>query len=113
MNLFKNKKMSKIEINCKNYSDFLIIGYGTYGTVYKAIDNRNGLYISIKEINKDKFKKQKEILKSQIKINKNKITNYYVKFKIFYIIIFCKHNSFFPPHLLHIVLKAKFTLEQN
>ena len=26
MNLFKNKKMSKIEINCKNYSDFLIIG---------------------------------------------------------------------------------------
>ena len=61
--------MSKeIELNCQNYSNFLKIGYGTYGTVYRATDNRNGLYVSIKKINKDKFKKEKGILKNEVEI---------------------------------------------
>ena len=60
--------MRKIEINCQNYSNFLRIGHGTYGTVYRATDDRNGLYVSIKEINKDKFKKEKGILKNEVNI---------------------------------------------
>ena len=54
--------MSKeIEINCQNYTNFLRIGHGSYGTVYRANDKRNGLYVSIKEFIKDRFKTQKEI----------------------------------------------------
>ena len=61
--------MSKeIELNCQNYSNFVKIGYGTYGTVYRATDNRNGLYVSIKEIIREKFKKEKEILKNEVDI---------------------------------------------
>ena len=60
--------MLKIELNCQTYSNFLRIGHGSYGNVYRAIDNRNGLYVSIKEIIKDKFKKEKGILKNEVEI---------------------------------------------
>jgi protein kinase len=67
--------MSKeIEINCKNYSNFIRIGHGTYGTVYRAIDKKNGLYVSIKEIVKERFNKPKEILEREVEIMK-KIKN--------------------------------------
>ena len=63
--------MSKeIELNCKNYSNFQRIGNGTYGTVYRAKDKKNGLYVSIKEIIKDKFDEPKEILKREVDIMK-------------------------------------------
>ena len=64
--------MSKeIEINCKNYSNFLKIGRGAYGTVYRAIDKNNKLYVAIKEITKDI---SKQILEREIEIMK-KIKN--------------------------------------
>ena len=48
--------MSKqIGINCKNYTNFLKIGNGTYGIVYRAKDKTNGLYVAIKEIIKERF----------------------------------------------------------
>ena len=54
--------MSKeIEINCKNYSNFIRIGHGTYGNVYRAIDKTNGIYVSIKEILIESYNKPKEI----------------------------------------------------
>ena len=60
--------MSKeIEINCKNYSNFLKIGRGAYGTVYRAIDKSNKLYVAIKEITKDI---SKQILEREIEIMK-------------------------------------------
>ena len=67
--------MSKeIEINCKNYSNFIRIGHGTYGNVYRAIDKNNGIYVSIKEIVKERFNKPKEILEREVEIMK-KIKN--------------------------------------
>ena len=65
------KKMSKqIEINCKNYTNFLKIGRGTYGIVYRAKDKTNGLYVAIKEIIKERIEHQKEIIEKEIEIMK-------------------------------------------
>ncbi len=93
--------MSKeIEINCKNYSNFLRIGYGTYGTVYRAIDKKNGLYVSIKEIIKEKFNKPKEILEREVNIMKKIQNENSVKVKeiietneYYYIVMeYCEYN---------------------
>ena len=64
----------KIEINCNNYSNFLKIGDRKYGTIYRAVDKKNGFYVSIKEIIKTKFDKPKEILEKELEIMK-KIKN--------------------------------------
>ena len=93
--------MSKeIEINCKNYSNFLRIGHGSYGTVYRAIDNRNGLYVSIKEIIKDNHTKEKEILQNELEImkkmeNDNSVNlKEYIESNDYYYIImdYCEYN---------------------
>ena len=45
---------NNIEKNCKNYSNFIKIGYGAYGIVYRATD-KNSSYVAIKEIIKERF----------------------------------------------------------
>ena len=60
--------MSKIEINCNNYSNFTRIGQGSYGTVFRAIDKKNGHYVSIKEMFKDRYLEAKEILQNEVDI---------------------------------------------
>ena len=93
--------MSKtIEINLENYKNFLRIGNGTYGTVYRAIDKRNGLYVSIKEIIKEKFDKAKELLQREIEIMKKikcensvNIIDVIEKNEYYYIIMeYCEYN---------------------
>ena len=44
--------MSNAAKDCSNYSNFVKIGIGTFGTVYLAKDKRNGCYVAIKEIMK-------------------------------------------------------------
>ena len=68
--------MSKIEINCKNYTNFQILGMGTIGTVYKAEKKNTKYNVAIKEIDKEKYNKSKnEILKEIEMINKIKCEN--------------------------------------
>ena len=68
--------MSKIEINCKNYTNFKILGMGTIGTVYKAEKKNTKYNVAIKEIDKEKYNKSKnEILKEIEMINKIKCEN--------------------------------------
>ena len=63
--------MSKqVEINCKNYTNFIKIGSGTYGIVYRAKDKKNGLYVAIKEIIKERFENPQEILEREVEIMK-------------------------------------------
>ena len=60
--------MSKqVEINCKNYTNFIKIASGTYGIVYRAKDKNNGLYVAIKEIIKERFDNSKELIKKKLK----------------------------------------------
>ena len=93
--------MSKeIELNCKNYSNFQRIGNGTYGTVYRAKDKKNGLYVSIKEIIKDRFDEPKEILKREVDIMKKMENENSINFKeyiesndYYYIVMdYCEYN---------------------
>ena len=92
--------MTIIEINCKNYSNFIKIGTGINGNVYRAEDKKTGLYVVIKEIDKERINQSEDILKDEIEImkkikNENSIelkdiidTN-----KYFYIIMdFCEYN---------------------
>ena len=66
--------MLQIEMNCKNYMNFERIGYGSFSNVYRAEDKRNGYYVAIKEIDKKRFNKSKEIIENEIEIMK-KIKN--------------------------------------
>ena len=93
--------MSKeIEINLPNYSNFIRIGHGAYGTVYRAIDKRNGLYVSIKEIVKEKFNKPKELLQREVEIMKKikcensvNVIDVIDKNEYYYIIMeYCEYN---------------------
>ena len=93
--------MSKeIELNCKNYSNFQRIGNGTYGTVYRAKNKKNGLYVSIKEIIKDRFDEPKEILKREVDIMKKMENENSINFKeyiesndYYYIVMdYCEYN---------------------
>ena len=93
--------MSKqIEINCKNYSNFLKIGSGTYGIVYKAKDKTNGLYVAIKEIIKERFEQQNEIIEREVEIMKKLKNENSVNLKevietndFYYIIMdYCEYN---------------------
>jgi len=90
--------MSKIEINCKNYTNFQRIGTGTYGNVYKAQNINTGYYVAIKEIDKQKYSTN-QIL-NEIKIMNNIISENSVTMKdkidtkeYFYIIMdLCQMN---------------------
>ena len=42
--------MSKIEINCKNYTNFQILGMGTIGTVYKAEKKILNIMLQLKKL---------------------------------------------------------------
>ena len=93
--------MSKeIEINLPNYSNFIRIGHGAYGTVYRAIDKRNGLYVSIKEIVKEKFNKPEELLQREVEIMKKikcensvNVIDVIEKKEYYYIIMeYCEYN---------------------
>ena len=66
--------MTIIEINCKNYSNFIKIGTGINGNVYRAEDKKTGLYVVIKEIDKERINQSEDILKDEIEIMK-KIKN--------------------------------------
>ena len=44
--------MSRIEKDCERYSNFEIIGNGSYGNIYKAQNKETKYYVAIKEINK-------------------------------------------------------------
>ncbi len=59
-----------IEKDCVNYSNFAKIGFEAYGTVYRAKYKRNGCYITIKEIIKDKFDNNKEITQNEVEMMK-------------------------------------------
>ena len=62
--------MSKnIVKDCPNYSNFIKIWYGVYGTVYRATDKKNG-YVAIKEIIKTKFENPKEIIQRELNLMK-------------------------------------------
>ncbi len=50
-----------IEKNCKNYSNFVKIGFGLYSIVYRAKNKRNGSYVAIKEIIKKNIIIQKNL----------------------------------------------------
>ena len=66
--------MKNITENCKNYSNFIRIGAGTYSNVYRAIDKKTKIYVAIKEIDKLRFNQPKELLDNEIEIMK-KIEN--------------------------------------
>jgi serine/threonine-protein kinase ULK/ATG1 len=93
--------MSKqVEINCKNYTNFIKIGSGTYGIVYRAKDKNNGLYVAIKEIIKERFDNPQEILEREVEIMKKIKNENSVNLKevietndFFYIIMdYCEYN---------------------
>ncbi len=54
--------MSNAERDCSNYTNFVKIGIGAYGIVYRAKDNRNGSTVAIKEIMIERFDKPKEVI---------------------------------------------------
>ena len=47
--------MSRIEINCKKYINFIRIRNGTFENIYKAQIIDTGFYVAIKEIEKQKY----------------------------------------------------------
>ena len=49
--------MLLIKINCKNYTNFEIIGIGIYGNIYKAQNKTTNSYVAIKEIDKIRYNK--------------------------------------------------------
>ena len=53
--------MSRIEKDCERYSNFEIIGNGSYGNIYKAQNKETKYYVAIKEINKQKYNNQLNI----------------------------------------------------
>ena len=89
-----------IENDCINYSNFLKIGYGTYGTVYRAKDKRNECYVAIKEIIKEKFDIQKEIIQNEVEMMQKLQNENSINFKeviesnsCFYIVMeYCEYN---------------------
>ncbi len=89
-----------IEKNCKNYSNFVKIGFGLYSIVYRAKNKRNGSYVAIKEIIKKKYNNSKEFIKNEVEImNKLKNENSVKLIEIiestsyFYIVMeYCEYN---------------------
>ena len=58
--------MSQIQDNCKNYTNFEIIGEGSYAKIYKAQNKTTNSYVAIKEIDKTKYNTlTKEIFKKE------------------------------------------------
>ena len=56
--------MSQIQDNCKNYTNFEIIGEGSYAKIYKAQNITTNSYVAIKEIDKERYNQStKEIFK--------------------------------------------------
>jgi len=92
--------MSNPEKDCSNYSNFVKIGIGACGIVYRAKDNRNGYYVAIKEIMKEKFDNAKEIMEKEVNILKKLANENSVKFieliesnSYYYIVMeFCEYN---------------------
>ena len=89
-----------IEKDCINYSNFHKIGFGAYGTIYRAKDKRNGCYVAIKEIIKEKFDNPKEITQNEVEMMKKLQNENSVKFieiieskSYFYIVMeYCEYN---------------------
>ena len=48
--------MLYIQDNCKNYTNFEIIGEGNYAKIYKAQNKITNSYVAIKEIDKTRYK---------------------------------------------------------
>ena len=68
--------MLKIEVDCKNYSDFKLIGAGNFGDIYKAKNKETGYLVAIKDINKQKHQKSLSSLLRETQImNKVKSEN--------------------------------------
>ena len=63
-----------IEKYCKGYSNFNTIGYGSYGKIYRAEENKSGYYVAIKEIEKGRLRISNEILEKEVAFMK-KIEN--------------------------------------
>ena len=61
--------MLKIEVDCKNYSDFKLIGAGNFGDIYKAKNKKTGNLVAVKDINKRKHEKSLSSLLRETKIN--------------------------------------------
>ena len=91
-----------IKQNCINYSNFVKIGFGTFATVYRAKDKRNGAYVAIKEIIKEKFPNSKELIENEIKMmkklkNENSVNLIdLIESKSHYYIVmeYCEYNLF-------------------
>ena len=89
-----------IEKDCQNYSNFVKIGFGSYGIVYRAIDKRNKSYVAIKELIKEKFENSKEIIKKEVEImekvkneNSVKLIEVIESSNYFYIVMeYCEYN---------------------
>ena len=62
--------LKDIEKYCVNYSNFIKIGFGSNGIVYRAINKKNGCYVAIKELNKQNFDNQNDIIQREVKIMK-------------------------------------------
>ena len=67
--------------SCPNCTNFLKIRIGGYEIIYLAKDKRNGCYVAIKEIIKEKFENPKEITLKEVNILKKPVNENSVKFK--------------------------------
>jgi len=89
-----------IEKYCKGYSNFNTIGYGSYGKIYRAEENKSGYYVAIKEIEKGRLRLSNEILEKEVAFMKKIENENSVKVKdvidsndYFYIIMeYCEYN---------------------
>ena len=94
--------MSNVTKDCSNYTNFVKIAMGAYGTVYRAKDKRKGCYVAIKEIMKEKFDNPKEVTQKEVNRLKKLKNENSVKFieliesnSYFYISFQSTDNKFF------------------
>ena len=60
--------MSQIQDNCKNYTNFEIIGEGSYAKIYKAQNITTNSYVAIKEIDKTRYNNLTKIIFNEAEI---------------------------------------------
>ena len=109
--------LNDIEQYCINYSNFVKIGYGAFATVYRAKDNKNGSYVAIKEIIKEKFSNSKELIENEIKMmkklkNENSVNLIdLIESKSHYYIImeYCEYNLF---NYMNVKKKAPLSIKE-
>ena len=52
----------------QKYSNFKNIGFGLYGTIYRAISKNDNKYVAVKEISKQKLSKSNKTIEKKVQV---------------------------------------------